>query len=141
MSAFAMVVPRRPISSNAGPNTKYSEAIAHAARGKEPGILQGPLYARIIWFHKHPTAQDVDNIAKRILDSLKDIVYRDDHAITHCLAIRVDARSAYEITDPEPGQADDLSLVRHLDDNEVRDVLYIEIGARTSTKIGFGEVV
>ncbi len=59
-------------------------------------IANGPLYARILWFHKDRTTQDVDNIAKRILDSLKGLVFDDDSAISHCLAARIDATMDYE---------------------------------------------
>lgn len=141
MSAVTIILPRRPISSNKNVNPKYSAAIMQAARERQPGILDGPLYARIIWFHKHPTDQDVDNIAKRILDSLKDIVYRDDYAITHCLTARVDARNYYEFADPVLAESDYPSLLQHLNNENARDVLYVEIGQRTSGTVKFGEVL
>ena len=64
-------------------------------------LLSAPLYSRIIWFHKYDTKGqgDIDNIAKRIHDALKGIVFADDAAITHTLAIRVDVTADYEILD------------------------------------------
>ena len=40
-------------------------------------MLGGDLYCRITWFHAVKTTQDVDNIAKIILDSLKGVVFTD----------------------------------------------------------------
>lgn len=103
-------------------------------------MMDGPLYARIIWFHKYQTTQDVDNIAKRILDSLKDIIYRDDYAITHCLAARVDAAGNYDFAGPN-AETDYARLLGYLADETERNVLYFEIGSRTSAEVRFGEVL
>lgn len=53
-----MVIDRRPISGNKGPNAHYTEALREAALSRRPLILVGPLYARMLWFHKDPTGQD-----------------------------------------------------------------------------------
>ena len=81
-----MVLARRPISANKGPNPRYAKAPREIARSKQANVSNGPLCARILWFHKDPTTQDVDNIAKRILDSLKGLVFADDGAISHFLS-------------------------------------------------------
>jgi len=140
MSTFSMVVPRRPMSANKGPNENYKTALSEAARFRHPTILDGPLYARILWFHKDKTNQDVDNIAKRILDSLKGVVFRDDLAVSHCLAARIDARIEYELDGVPPSEQEEKMLLELLGDDQTRNVLYIEIGPRTSSAASFGEV-
>jgi Holliday junction resolvase RusA-like endonuclease len=76
---FAMVLPRRPISAKGRLNEKYHEAIHAEAQQRHGGkeMLKGELYCRISWFHKEATTQDVDNIAKRIIDALKGVVFPD----------------------------------------------------------------
>jgi hypothetical protein len=103
--------------------------------------LVGPLYARIVWFHKDRTSQDVDNIAKRILDALKGIVFDDDASISHCLAARIDATIDYELSGSPPSERDAGLLLEFLANDPSRHVIYIEIGRRTSVAVRFGEVV
>ena len=136
-----MVVARRPISANKPPNPRYTEALREMARSRQPEILSGPLYARILWFHKDPTTQDVDNIAKRILDSLKGLVFEDDGVISHCLAARIDATMDYELNGSPPSDRDTDVLLELLADDLSRHVIYIEIGPRTSVGVNFGEVL
>jgi Holliday junction resolvase RusA-like endonuclease len=56
---------------NGRPDHNYREAIRLAAGRSHSGpFLNGPLYSRIVWFHKGSAHQgDVDNIAKRIHDA------------------------------------------------------------------------
>jgi Holliday junction resolvase RusA-like endonuclease len=69
---------RKPVSLNAKPNPQYAEQIAARVRDCYAGpMLSYPLYSRIIWFHKYRSSQgDVDNIAKRIHDALKGVLFR-----------------------------------------------------------------
>ena len=108
---------------------------------RKPTILNGPLYARILWFHKDKTDQDADNIAKRILDALKGTVFIDDRAVSHCLAARVDARIEYELDGAPPSEQEERMLLELLGDDGTRKVLYVEIGSRTSSTASFGEVL
>jgi Endodeoxyribonuclease RusA len=140
MSAFTMVMDRRPISGNKGPNAHYTEALREAASVRRPLILVGPLYARILWFHKDPTGQDVDNIAKRILDALKGLVFEDDGAVSHCLAARIDATMDYELSGSPSSDGETERLLEFLSKEACRHVIYVEIGVRTSTAVNFGEV-
>jgi len=100
------------------------------------------LYSRIIWFHKYVSSQgDIDNIAKRIHDALEAVVFSDDQAITHTLAIKVDATANVEIIeDPENMEAF-LELTERLAATDVKDILYVEIGRQESTQIHLGPVV
>ena len=104
-------------------------------------LLQGPLYARIIWFHKYKTTEgDADNIAKRLLDALKGVVYSDDHSITHCLAARIDATLDMEISQTGVGTNVFQELLQLLGDPNVRDVLYVEVGKHAGKGVSFGKV-
>ena len=122
-----MIIPRRPISSNKGNNPKFNAAINQAAQARKPAILDGPLYARILWFHKTRTDQDTDNIAKRILDAVKGVVFVDDFVIPHCLTVRVDATVDYELSDSMISIADYQLLLQMLADETQANVLYIEV--------------
>ena len=75
---------RKPVSLNARPNPVYAREIAAQAQSCYDGpMLAGDLYSRIIWFHKYRTTQgDVDNMAKRIHDALKEVQFADDGTIT-----------------------------------------------------------
>lgn len=96
------------------------------------------LYSRIIWFHKKPSTGDVDNIAKRIHDALKGVLFLDDGSITHTMAVRVNASVPVElIANPDsPDGAE--ALADSLGDESVHDILYIEIGRQTDPKIYLG---
>lgn len=101
--------------------------------------MSHPLYSRIIWFHKNRSSQgDVDNIAKRIHDALKGVLFLDDRSITHTMTVRVDAAERVElVADPDdPASAE--ALVDSLDDESVRDILYIEIGRQPDPKVRLG---
>ena len=85
-ATFAIAVAVRPISANARPqqsrwHTRRLQAAA-MADGRLP--LSGPLYVRVVWFQLQRSPGDVDNIAKRILDSLKGIDFLDDKEIDRC---------------------------------------------------------
>jgi len=102
-------------------------------------MMSCPLYSRIIWFHKYRSSQgDVDNIAKRIHDALKGVLFLVDGLITHTMAVRVDAAERVDlVADPDyPARAE--ALVDSLDDESVRDILYIEIGRQSDPKIRLG---
>jgi hypothetical protein len=106
-----------------------------------PWQLTGPLYVRIIWFQRERTPGDIDNIAKRILDALKGIVFRDDEEIDRCLT----QRSIAEVgrTFPvDPSRIPSLSVLAALQAllNTEEHVLYIEIGPVGDQMTGFGPV-
>ena len=132
----------KPRSLNARPSEDYRAAIAAAAQAKhQEALLDGPLYSRIIWFHKVASAQgDIDNIAKRIHDALKTVVFADDEVITHTIAIKVNTVSDVEIAE-ESGSAEAfLELSERLADPAASDVLYIEVGRQQSKRIRLGPV-
>jgi hypothetical protein len=136
-------LPIRPRSLNARVKPAYSHAISEAARSRHiGGLFEGPLYSRIIWFHKSSSSQgDIDNVAKRIHDALKAIVFSDDQAITHSLAIKVDASGNVEIVEDPDNVEAFLELSERLAANDVKDILYVEVGHQESTKIHLGRIV
>jgi Holliday junction resolvase RusA-like endonuclease len=130
----------RPVSLNAKKkNLRYSEQIQAKARSRYDGpLLSHALYSRIIWFHKGPSTGDVDNIAKRIHDALKGVLFLDDGSITHTMTVRVDAAERVELIADPDNPIGAAALVDSLDDASVRDILYIEIGRQSDPKIRLG---
>jgi len=136
----AFHLPSRPRSLNAKVKESYAKAIREAAQQKySGGLTSGALYSRIIWFHKYRSTQgDADNIAKRIHDALKGIVFADDGVITHTMTARVDATVDVEVIADtnHPDVAADLA--QSLGNPEVRDVLYVEVGHQTNPQVYLG---
>lgn len=133
---------RRPLSLNAKLSRGYMEQIAELARRRYSGPpLSQTLYSRIIWFHKSKEPRgDVDNIPKRIHDALKGILFLDDHLITHTMTVRVDASDGIDLV---ANPADPLTAAAVLDsvnDPAVADILYIEVGAQTDSRIYMGPI-
>jgi len=133
----------RPVSLNSKKkNLRYTEQIQAQARSCFAGqLLSHPLYSRIVWFHKGPSTGDVDNIAKRIHDSLKGVLFLDDGSITHTMTVRVNAAEPVELIGDPDNPAGAQALVDSLGDDTVRDILYIEIGRQTDPKIYLGPLV
>jgi Holliday junction resolvase RusA-like endonuclease len=141
-TTFAMVLAVKPISANAKPQQSrwYTQLLQEAARARRPEVMFGPLYARIIWFQGQPTTGDVDNIAKRILDALKGIVFDDDGEIVRCLTEKTVTSSPSFLMTPseaptEAAQAELETLV-----GTAQHVLYVEVGPVPDLRISFGPV-
>jgi hypothetical protein len=84
------IVPGAPRSANANPRSRrrWRERVARAAReclGEEGGLADQDLAVLIIYFYQGETTLDVDNIAKSLLDGLKDVLFRDDRQVTELL--------------------------------------------------------
>lgn len=138
-----MVAPLRPPSLRRGANPKFQENLRNRAFPPVGNVnpLEGNLYARIVWFHRGPTNQDVDNIAKNILDALKGVCYLDDSQITACYIrrARIDLEMV-ELSLPDPLTIAITELLRILDDDAARHALYIEIGPVRDDTVYFGQV-
>ena len=127
-----MVEAIRPRSVNAGGNGKrrFEERIKAAANGKWPedrGLLADHLYARITHVcgsAKHDLV-DVDNISKRILDALTNVVIADDKYVGQCLLTRahVDWKGLDLSFIDDPGIISQVAALSSSD-----DVLIVEIG-------------
>ncbi len=130
----------KPRSANKQPKPSYSRLLGEAARSQYSGpLMTTPLYSRIVWFHKYPSTEgDADNIAKRIHDALKGVLFDDDRLITHTMAVRVDATQQVEIiADPLHPDSAPL-LVQSLADPEIRDILYVELGPQGDARVHLG---
>lgn len=138
----AFHLPCKPRSANKQPKPAYTRMIGEAARESYTGpLVSAALYSRIIWFHKYASTEgDADNIAKRVHDALKGIIFQDDRLITHTLAIRVDASEQVEIV-PDPAHpGSSARLAESLLDDSVRDILYIEVGVQALLNVHLGPI-
>jgi Holliday junction resolvase RusA-like endonuclease len=142
---FAIALAVKPISSNAKPAQSrwYDRVLQDAARAQGGYLLSGPLYARIVWFRARREQDDIDadNIPKRILDALKQIVFENDDEIVRCLAIKTiaDAVGRFDIDPVQVPSFEVLAALQGMLLTE-RNVLYIEIGPATDPRIVFGPV-
>lgn len=136
---FVICLAEKPLSANATLRRGYTERIAAEARmiHADPHF-KVPLYSRIIWFHRGPAQGDSDNIAKRIHDALKHIVFEDDSIITHTMAVRVDISSQAEIVADGANPDAFERLTQMLSDTGNKHVLYIEIGKQNGARIYLG---
>lgn len=116
--------------------------IAESARGSYSGEpLSVALYSRIIWFRKYSSTQgDVDNMAKRIHDALRGVLFVDDRLITHTMTVRVDASERVELVADSENPAIANELLDSLSDPDIRDILYIEIGHQSESKVYLGSI-
>lgn len=139
--AFAMVVPVRPISMDARFKDRYQARLQAEARhrlgGRQP--LAGDLYIRILWLHRQSTTQDIDNIAKRIVDALKGTVYDDDNTIVSCLTRRIRyATDTVILSEQADSLQETIDEMIALIGQEESHILYIEVGQVESRQIMFG---
>jgi hypothetical protein len=137
-----MVIPERPRSLGSEQYRGYQARLREKARAGSAGRtpLSGDLYVRILWLHTQPTTLDIDNIAKRILDSLKGIVYDDDNAIVMCLLQRLRYTVAVEIISRPDTPSEIVDELNALMQQRRRDILCIEVGQVRERQIVFGPV-
>lgn len=137
---FAVVIARRPVSGQKGPNHSYKKAIREAAQGRigRP-FTAGSLYARIVWLHRPRREQDVDNILKPILDALKGVVYDDDKRVTQCLAAAIDRSAEVVLSDSRVSDRGYDELVAAIAEDE-NHILYIEVGEVMGNRVVFGPI-
>ena len=141
MSApFVLVSARRPASLGSKGRQLFQASFRAEAEGRFAGRepLQGDLYVRIVWFHRTPTTQDVDNIAKNILDALKGVAFADDVAVVQCLTYKVDTSRPYVLVQeeaPDPAALDELNALLGEE-----NVLYVEVGIASARRVHFGPI-
>ncbi|MBV9786926.1 MAG: RusA family crossover junction endodeoxyribonuclease [Chloroflexi bacterium] len=139
---FTMLFAERPRSLQAKHKQGYQARLQGQARTSMPAnqLLDGEVYARITWFHSEKTQSDIDNIVKPILDALNGVVYADDRQIVKCLSERVDTTRDFALSAP-PGPADVYQeLIGLLSNEQIKHILYIEIGQLSSRRIVFGPI-
>jgi len=136
--SFAMLMLRRPASQQ-GANNNYKESVAEEARRAhgDAALMEGDLYARIIWLHNIKARGDIDNIVKPILDALKGVVYADDSSIAQCLSQHVDATRDYEFS-PRFLREDIADELRNALAQSESHMVYVEVGIVPTQRIRFG---
>lgn len=127
---FAMVIRELPRSSGARRWKGYRERLTRAARAQvsqQPLFSEGELALQVVWFHRVRVAQDIDNVLKRIADSLEGVVYQSDSQVARCSAERVDLRRSYELRTSGMNQSalDDLVTLTH--DESVPHILFVAV--------------
>ena len=143
MTTFAMALAKKPISAQKrGKKRRYQQEIREAAmlragKAKLP-LLDGELYARLIWFHAAKPELDVDNIVKPIFDALVDIVYDDDNRIAQCVITRVKSRPKPFLSKRYISEEFRAELEKLIENNE--HVLYIEVGQLSLSDVIFGPI-
>lgn len=140
---FTMIIPRRPISVGSGGREKFQLALQAAALplvAKAPLFDEGPLYARLIWFHSYRTAQDVDNIAKRVFDALAGVVYTDDSQLDKVVLEKLEYPSEqFSFADRTMPAGAFGALIQMLGDR-LEDIIYVEVDVLQSRRIVFGPI-
>ena len=135
---FILIEPRRPISGQRGVNHRYQSALRQAIEGrlKTRFASNVPVYCRILWFHRRPTSQDVDNIVKPILDSLSGSVFGDDYQVSQCLVMRINLEEPYTVDGDEEavGELQDVIISGH------DDILYIKVDGMESQRAVVGPI-
>ena len=142
-AAFALALAVKPVSSNAKPQQSrwYDRLLQDAARAQGWYLLSGPLYARIVWFQLQSTQGDVDNVAKRILDAFKGIVFEDDEQIARCLTLKTVADLGGNFS-MDPTMIPSSSILLQLEAllRTEQHTLYIEMGPVIDPMVSFGPV-
>ena len=140
---FAMVVALRPLSLGAESKVAYQNRLRREAQSFLRGapMLDGNLYIRMTWSHNYPTDQDVDNIAKRILDALKGIVYADDNPVVKCLTEKISRENGVVVlSDQNLPERAVFNKLAALVSQGVPDILYIEVGQVALQQLNFGPI-
>jgi hypothetical protein len=142
---FAMALARYPPAYQGKPNHKFQDALRSAA-GKvwhSRPLLEGDLYARILWFYTGQKEGDIDNKLKNILDALQGTVYVDDSSIVQVTAYSIDRGRDYTVSDatlPSDSPEDVFDRLSLLLEANPKDILYIEVGQAIQGRAVFGPV-
>ena len=147
--AFEFISARKPASvnrknSNRGKETKstFIESLRREAQAtyQDTPMLEGELYARIIWFHQNRPG-DPDNIIKPILDALQTVVYDDDKAIVKVASERFNLRAISIVLPATITPPSIFDTLVNLIAEQHEHILFIEIGVLPSHDLYFGPVL
>lgn len=135
-----MVLAEQPLSREAEHWRGYQARIRTAAARRMAGAppRTGRLYARVVWMQLRDVPGDVDNILKRLLDVLEQVVFENDRDVAELLVQRVGlrecelsgARFASDVFD----ELDQLVVA------EEPHILYVEVGAKELQLVEFGPI-
>ena len=144
---FEFVTARKPASVNRKNNTRgkeskgeFSESLRREVRAAyvDGPLLEGELYARIIWFHQDRPG-DPDNIIKPILDALQTIVYSNDASIVKVVSERLNLLTqALILASTIPPLFFDNLVGLIAEQHE--HILFIEVGLLHARDLHFGPI-
>jgi len=140
LNYFTLLIERRPLSVNAQNFRGFKRHVEALARARWENQQQfaGLLYARVTWFHRKERDLDVDNIPKRILDSLKGVVFEDDIMFGLVIASAVDLNRDYEINSSNADDDTYSRLLNLVGDSNKLDFVYVEVGPLAGQRVAFG---
>jgi Holliday junction resolvase RusA-like endonuclease len=121
---YVLGIPRSPDSrSCAG----WQQTVRAAAWEFWPYLhppVETEISAVVVYFYQRSTLIDVDNLAKPILDALRNVAYLDDRQVSHLVARKTELRAGLELAGPS------LVLARAIETARVErsDVIYVKIG-------------
>ena len=141
----------KPPTAQKSCGAKYQEIVKKEAFAVHPEycnghaqheFLQGDLYVKIVYIYRNIWDMDVDNIAKRIIDSFKGHFYQDDCCIKHlhCTKVLIDDYTALEINNETKGAIPNVEfrmLNRYLS-NGAPTILYFEVGPYSYAQFTIG---
>lgn len=146
--AFEFVTTRKPVSVNRKnskrgkePKSVFIEALRRDAQQAYQGmpLLQGSLYARIIWFHLDQPG-DPDNIIKPILDALQTVVYDDDSLIAKIATERCNLRTEVLTLASRSARPMIFDALLDLIAEQHEPLLYIEVDSLATRELYFGPI-
>jgi hypothetical protein len=139
-TTFVLLTEAQPRSLNAkgsGDYVAYVKGIASEKMGKRSKLV-GSLVAQVVWFHRSRTVTDADNIAKRHIDGLRDVVFVDDGAIRKCTTERVSLRQSFVLDATSLEAADLKELLKMIADGSREHVVFTRITQAQISNIELG---
>ena len=106
MDPIELVIPRRPVSQQARRQDRlrsWKELVAQHARAalrQDHELATTPISVTVLYVYDE-VALDVDNVAKPILDTLKNLVFKDDSLVTD-LEVRKRTRGTLNLAGAAP---------------------------------------
>ena len=143
MHAVYMISLQKPKSYNSSNKRGYMQGLRECASdqldGQESLVHSNKnLYSRIYYFHRRKSDIDADNLSKPILDSLKDIIIRDDSQIIWRSAVKIDLSDSVSISNEEIPEKWYTNLIEVIGDEDIENILFIEIGEIEELEVFFG---
>jgi Holliday junction resolvase RusA-like endonuclease len=139
----AFVVDRRPPSAQKKHDARFEQTVGTAAKsalGQTQALLSEPVYVRITWFRNEFAGPDLDNIAKPIIDGMKQVVFDDDKRLVQCILNRVETQHDYTIS-ARCISVDAYGQLLEMLRNGTPHILYVEAGPfNNGQQVIFGPV-
>jgi len=95
------------------------------------------LYSRTYYFHRRRSDTDADNLSKPVLDALIGAVFRDDKQVIWRVAAKIDLNEHFSISRNLPAEWF-RQLLLSIDDENIEDIVFIEVGDYSEIDLRFG---